>query len=112
MIQKIKDFFSSVAGYIAVGVALLIGYLVYSLTSKKSEVEALKAQINLANTQKQADLIEVDIKNRLENKNLLQKEVDELNQSLVSLQDKRQQIAKEEANKTPDEVEQFWKDGK
>jgi Na+-translocating ferredoxin:NAD+ oxidoreductase RnfG subunit len=109
--QKIKDFFMSIISYIILGVVAVIGFLLYSLSNKKNEVNALKAKIDLADTQKKADLLEVEIKQRLENKQLLQKEVDELNKNLVLLAEKRAQIAKQEAGKTPEEVEDFWNKG-
>jgi hypothetical protein len=109
MLQKIKDFFAGIAAYLVLGLTLVIGFLIYSLSNKKREVQSLKAQIALADTQKAADLIEVDIKQRLENKALLQKEVDELQASLVLLEDKRKEIATQEASKTPEDIQDFWK---
>lgn len=109
ILQKIKDFFSSIAAYVVLGLGLVVGFLIYSLSNKKREIDSLKAQIGLAATQKAADLIEVDIKQRLMDKDLLQKEVTELTNSLVLLEQKRTQISQQEANKTPDQIEDFWK---
>lgn len=111
MIQKIKDFFSSLVGYIFLGLAAIIGILLYSLTNKKKEINSLKAKVDLADTQKKVDLLEVEIRQRLENKQAMKKEVDELNKSLLYLEERRKQIAQEESGKKPNEVEDFWNKG-
>jgi hypothetical protein len=108
MKQKVKDFLNSVVGYVIIGLTAALGAVVYILLNKKQEINALKAQIDLADTQKKVDLIEVDIKQRLEDKQLMQKQVDELNNSLLYIEERRKQLQSEEANKKPDEVEDYW----
>lgn len=107
--EKIKNFFKSIGGYIIGALTLAVGILLWVLSNKKKEVNALKAKIELAETQKQVDLIEVEIKQRLDNKNLLAKEVQELNNNLAAIDEKRKQLAQEEKDKPADAVEDFWK---
>jgi len=107
--SKIKDSLSSIWEYIVLGVAALIGILIYIAKSKQKEINALKARIELVDTQKKADLIEVEIKQKFDNTNLLAKEITELENNLKLLEDKRKEIAKGETSKTSDQIEDFWK---
>lgn len=112
MLQKIKEFFSSVIGIIVVVFTGALAILAYVLSNKRKEVDALKAKVDLAETQKEADLIEVQIKERMNNKDSLDKEVKELQKGLDSLEEKRKQIATDEKNKNPEDVEDFWRNNK
>ena len=103
--NKIKEIW----GYIVVAVGALIGILLYIIQAKQKKINALNAKTELADTQKKADLVEVEIKEHLANNATLDKEVKELNKSLDQLAQKRKDIAAEERNKTSDEVEDFWK---
>jgi septal ring factor EnvC (AmiA/AmiB activator) len=109
MWDKIKAFFSSVVGAIVLVLTAVVAILAYILSNKRKEVNALKAKIDLVETQKQADLLEVEIKQRMANKEALSKEVQELQRGLDSLEERRKQIASDEKNKNPDEVEDFWR---
>lgn len=109
MLEKIKAFFSSVAGIIMLVSTAAVGILVYVLSNRRKEVNALKAQIDLAKTQKEVDLIEVQIKQRMDNKDALDKEVKELQNGLTAIEEKRKQLASEEKNKNPDQIEDFWR---
>lgn len=106
--EKIKSFFSSVVGIIVVILTGAVAILAYILSNKRKEVNALKAQADLASTQKEADLVEVQIKERMQSKDALTKEVTELQKGLDTLEEKRKQIAETEKNKNPDQVEDFW----
>lgn len=109
MIQKIKEFFSSVAGVIMLVLTGVAGVALYLLGNKRKEVNALKAKADLAETQKQADLVEVEIKEHIATKATLDKEVKELEKGLDALAEKRKTLPQEESKKTSDEVEDFWK---
>lgn len=109
MTDKIKAFFSNAWLVITLVLGAAVGILLYYINGKHKEINALKSQIDLADTQKKADLIEADINAKLANQDLLQKHVDELNKSLVLLQDQRKQIPAQEQDKTPDQVEDYWK---
>lgn len=106
--EKIKEFFKSLWGILVVVVTAAIGILLYVLQQKQREVNSLKAKVDLAKTQKEADLIEVDIKQRLNNTKLLDKEVKELNKTLDQLEAKRKDLANSEKNKTDQQIEDFW----
>jgi len=107
--NKIKETLSSVWGWIAAGVVAAVGIMLYIIQAKQRKIDALNAQAELADTQKKADLVEVEIKKHLDQNATLDKEIKELNKSLESLDQKRKEIAASEKNKTSDEVEDFWK---
>lgn len=116
MLEKLKalaatvaSFFASAKRYIVEIMAVVIGLLIYYINLKGKENRALQARIQMAQTQKQADLIEADVNEKLQNKDLLQKQVADLQQSLVSLQQRRDEIAKVEAGKTPEQIADYWK---
>ena len=109
MLEKIKSFFSSLYGVIVLVLTGAIAILAYILSNRRKEVNALKAQIDLAKTQKEVDLIEVQIKERMEHKEVLTKEVTELQNGLNSIEEKRKEIATSEKNKNSDDIEDFWR---
>jgi hypothetical protein len=106
--DKIKAFFNSIWQVIALVAVTAVGILLYMLKSKQKDIDALNAQIQLADTQKKADLIEVDIKQRLSNISVLDKETTELNNSLALLEQKRKDISASESNKTSDQIQDYW----
>jgi len=87
---------------------VVIGLLLYFLQLKNKQVNALKARIDLLATEKEADLLEVEIKKSLENKNLLAKEIQELNKSLEIVAAKREQIKADAKNLNPNQIEDYW----
>lgn len=106
--DKIKSFFSNIYANLTLILGAIIGILVYYINLKHKEANALKAQIDLTKTQKEADLLEADINRKLENKNLLKKELDELEKAKVQLAEQRNKISKVQSGKTPDEAEDYW----
>ena len=106
--NKIKEILSNIWAVVVLVLGSAIGILIYILKAKQKKINALKARIDLVETQKQADLLEVEIKQSLTNTSLLQKEITELNNSLLILEDKRKQIAAEQSGKTPQEAEDYW----
>ena len=109
MLEKIKTFFTSTFGIIAAVLTGAVGILLWFLSNKRKEINALKAQIDLAKTQKEADLIEVQIKEKMAAKEVTDTEIKELQSGLTDLEAKRKQIATDQKNKNPDEIEDFWK---
>jgi len=130
--NKIKETLSSIWGWVAaitvaawaadimaVVVALgrashlaavaVVGIMLYIIQAKQKRINALNAKAELADTQKKADLVEVEIKQHLQQNATLDKEIKELNKSLDLLAQKRKDISASEKNKTSDEVEDFWK---
>lgn len=115
LLDKLKTMAATLAGiastakrYIVEIMAVAIGLLLYYINLKNKDNAALKARIQMAQTQKQADLVEADINQKLQNSGLLQKEIDDLQQGLVLLGQKRQQISQVENGKTPEEIAQYW----
>jgi septal ring factor EnvC (AmiA/AmiB activator) len=108
MMDKIKETLSAIWGWIALVAAAAVGIMLYIIQAKQKKINALNAKVELADTQKKADLVEVEIKEHLANNATLDKEVTELNKSLSALEQKRKDIAASEKNKTPDQVEDFW----
>jgi hypothetical protein len=108
MWDKIKAFLSNVWAVVVLVLGGALGIMLYFLKAKQREINALNAKIDLADTHAKADLIQADINQRLQNKDLLQKEVTELNNSLDALAEKRKQITANESAKTPQEAEDFW----
>jgi septal ring factor EnvC (AmiA/AmiB activator) len=106
--DKIKQGLKDLWGWLVLIGAAAIGILLYIIQAKQKKINAMNAKIELADTQKKADLVEVEIKEHLANNATLDKEIKELNKSLELLKQKRKEIAVGEENKTPDEVEDFW----
>lgn len=109
MLQKVKDFFNTISGTVIAVLTLIIGILIYFLSARKKEVNSLKAQIALVETQKQADLLETEIKQRMHSKECLAEEVKQLEIGLQMLEEKRKQLANASTNKDPIDVEEFWR---
>lgn len=95
-------------GWIVAIVGGIIGFLVYYLTLKNKEINKLKAKVELTETQKEADLLELEIKDALTSKNRLKKEEQEIDKVLGQLDDKREQIKEEVKNMSDKEVEDYW----
>lgn len=109
MMEKIKTFLSSLVGTLILVLSAAVGILLWMLSNKRKEVLELKAQIDLAQTQREVDLVEVQIKERLQNKNLLAKEIKELENALDQVENRRKEIFNKESNKTSDEIENYWR---
>lgn len=108
MFEKIKNFFTGLGGVIVVVLTGAVAILAYMLSNKRKETNALKAKVDLVETQKQADILEVEIKQRMNNKDALSHEVADLKTALTDLQVKRDNLSTGEDNKTDKEVEDFW----
>lgn len=107
--SKLKQFFSNLWINVSLVVIAVVGILVYFIKAKNREINALKTELELVETQKQADLLEVEIKEKLEEHELIQKEVDELEKLLVELDNKREKLKEEHANKSATEIEEYWR---
>jgi hypothetical protein len=105
--NKLKEGLASVWGYITLIVGAAIGALFYILNLKSKELGAAKAKIALANTQKEADVIEAEINQKLAEKELTKREQEDLNKALDLLTEKRQNL-KQEGNFTDSQVEDYW----
>lgn len=106
--ENLKNKLSSFVGYIVLAVTAVIGILIYLYKGKQKDIDALKSQIDLAETQKQVDLVEVQINQKKDSKELLKKEVDELDKASVQLEEKRKVLAEQETSKTEQEAIDTW----
>lgn len=108
--DKIKEFFGGIFGKVIAILGASIGILMYIITLKNKQNNALKAKIELADTHKKADLIEVEIKQKLQDNAILKKESDNLNAALVQLEEQRKKIEENSKNQNPQDAENFWND--
>ena len=103
--EATKSFFSAIGGYIVLALTAVIGVLVYAFVRKSEQLNSAKAKLDLAETQKEVDLIEAEIKQKQENRNQTKRELEGLDKALDLVAQKRQNI--KEA-KTDQEIEQYW----
>jgi hypothetical protein len=108
MVQKIKDFFSGLWGWIVLILAGTLGILAYALSQRKKEVNTLQAKIDLVETQKHADLLEVEIKERMKHSEATSHEIADLKTIHDDLEVKREQLPQQEQNKSDKDIEDFW----
>jgi len=106
--SKIKDFFKNIYANITIVLGVVIGLLLYYINLKNKEAKALKARIALANTQKEADLLEAEINEMLKERKLLNKEIDDLTKAMVQLAEQRKKISGDQTNKTDKEIQDYW----
>ncbi len=105
--NKLKEGLASVWGYIVLIGGAVVGILLYVLNLRNKELEAAKAKIALAKTQKEADALESEIQAKLKEKELNKKEVEGLNKALDLIAEKRQNL-KNEGDLTDSQVEDYW----
>lgn len=103
--EAIKNFFSAVGGYIVLALGAVVGILVYAFIRKSEELNSAKAKLALAETHKEVDLIEAEIKQKQQNRDLAKHEQEGLDKALTLIEQKRQNI--KEA-KTDQEIEDYW----
>lgn len=109
--SKLKELFNNVSIYIFIGLTAVFGYVVYLLSLRNKELLSAKARLELANTQKEVDLIEAEIKQKLAEKQNTKVEVEALNKTLDLIKDKRDNLNKE-GTLTDKQVEEFWSNKK
>lgn len=105
--EKIKNALKWIGENLVLLLVGAVGLLVYYISLKNKSINALKAEIDLTKTQKDADALETHIKSKLQDSTLLKKEVDELNKTLVQLEEKRNSLP--EGPRDPKDVEDYWK---
>ena len=86
----------------------VIGILVYFITLKNKEINKLKAKTELVNTEKEADLLETEIKEARVEKQRLSKEDVEIDKVLDALDERRKQISADVKVMTDEEIEKYW----
>lgn len=104
---KIKEFFT----YILAGLGAIFGIVLYMLSRKSKEVTALNAKIDLAKTEKQADIVEVEINTLKAQKEITKVQNQKLDESLQKLEEKRKQIPEDAKKLTnPKDISAYWND--
>ena len=103
--EATKNFFSAIGGYIVLALGAVIGILVYAFVRKNEQLQSAQAKLALANTQKEVDLIEVEIKQKMANREATAKELASLQQSLDLVAEKRKNLTD---TKSESEVEDYW----
>lgn len=100
--QKLKDLASTWWAKLAALIALLAGFIALLLKSKDDEIAELRAQIELAQTQKEADLLDTQIRQRLLTADDADSKIRDLNSALKELEKKRKSLP-------DDNPEDYWK---
>lgn len=102
MLDKLKALWSNGWTKLVALAALLMGFVVLLIKGKDRELAELKAQIELAKTQKEADLIDSQIRQRLLTSEDTEAKIKSLNEALEQIKEKRKTL--------PDEKpEDYWK---
>lgn len=105
--NKLKEAIAGVWYYVVLILGAILGIVLYVLNLKNKELDAAKAKIALANTQKQADAIESEIKGKMDKQDVNKKELASLEKALDLLTEKRKSI-KNEGNLNDEQVEDYW----
>ena len=105
--EKIKAFFSTLGGYVVAVGAVILAVLAYIFVRKQDENTELKAQLNLANTHKEVDIIETEIKAKAAERQQTEQDIAKTQKDLDLIEQKRQDI---KATKTDSEIETYWDD--
>ena len=103
--EAIKNFFSAIGGYIILALGAVVGILLYAFIRKNEQLQSAQAKLALANTQKEVDLIEVEIKQKMADRATTAKELQGLQQSLDLIAEKRKNLTD---NKSESEIEEYW----
>lgn len=106
--QKLKDFFTGLYGKVALVLGAIISFLLYYINLKNREVNAAKAKVALANTEKQADILETEIVALKEDRKITKKGVAEIDKTLVELNNKREMLKAQAQTMTNSEIEDYW----
>ena len=93
--KKLKEALAGVWYYIVLILGAILGIVLYVLNLKNKELDAAKAKINLASTQKEADAIEAEINKKKDQQDLNNKQLASLDKALDLLAEKRKSIDKE-----------------
>ena len=111
MLDKIKQFFSAVKNNIVAVLGVIIGILFLVLKIKNTKLKDLEAQIGTISTQKDADVLETNIKQNMATAAANQESITHYQQALDSLAEKRKTLQAEPTD-NPKDVENFWKNDK
>lgn len=103
--EALKKYWAVLIG----GVGAVIGFLLFFLQKKNKEVEALNAKVDMAKTEKEADVLEAQVKDLRSDKDNLAKHNEELDKTIQKVQEKREQVATDAKNlKDPKAIANYW----
>lgn len=103
------DKLKQIWGYVAAGVMAVVGILLYVLQRKNEQIDSLNAKVGLVDTQKEADVIETQIKQAQAKSDNLAKENTELAKTAAALDTKRADVDQKMADmKDPKQVADYW----
>lgn len=109
MLDKIKEFLSSVWSLVTISVGAAIVTLLYMLRKKQDENNALKAKEQLHQADKQSALLDQQIEQKLKENAHIDNELKNVDEQTKSLEEKRKEALKKEKARSEDEVEEYWK---
>lgn len=104
--NKLKN----VWGWIVAFVSGLIGLLFFLLSKKNSEINTLKQKVSNIKTEQEADIIEADIKTIKDQKNRVDKEKQEIDVLIDSVDKKREEIRANIKKMTDKQIVDYWND--
>lgn len=103
--NKLKEIW----GWIVAFVVGAVGLFLYFFSRRGDEINALKAKVNLATTEKESDALESEINKAKERKDNLAKQNQELEKVSKQLDQKREDIKKKTSEMTdPNEIADYW----
>lgn len=111
MIDSIKAFFSDLKGKLLAIGGVLLGILYLIANYRKKKYESVEAQLELADTHKQVDLVDAEIKHELETKDLHDKEIKELDDLKAKVDDKRKALDAS-PNLSDTQITDYWNNKK
>jgi len=94
--------------YITGVVGTIIGFLWFFLSRRNKEIDSLKTKIRLLDTEREADIMETEIKTIRDDKARTSKEIKELENTLSELEVKRKEIKKEVKSMNNNQIEDYW----
>jgi chromosome condensin MukBEF ATPase and DNA-binding subunit MukB len=91
------------------GLSALFGLLLYFAKKQNKTINEVKLKSDMANTEKEVDLVEAEIRQKMENNQNLKKTQQELDKALDDLAGKRAAVVKNARElKHPQDVADYW----
>ena len=101
---EIKSVLVTSSNILIAGLTVVVGALLYYISLKNKEIAGLKAASDLVSTQKQADQLQSQINQKLQQNGLLQQQINGYNQVLKQLEEKRKNLPEGDAK----DVVNYW----
>jgi uncharacterized membrane protein YqiK len=91
------------------GASAFIGLLLYFVKKQNKTINEIKLKSELASTEKEVDLVEAEIRQKMENNQNLKKTQQELDKALEDLTGKRKTVVENAKQlKHPQDVADYW----